>query len=104
MNAMHLKTLIYSSSATVYAPSQTENFILEKAFIETAPFGPINPYGQTKAMGEQIIKDWAAATLGTQSAILRYFNPVGAHPSGRRSAIMYMFVMLLMRIYVFSKT
>jgi UDP-glucose 4-epimerase len=50
---------------------------------ETAPLRPINPYGQTKAAVEHLLADVAASAPGWRIARLRYFNPVGAHPSGR---------------------
>jgi UDP-glucose 4-epimerase len=68
---------VFSSSATVYG--QAERLPLT----EDAPLSATSPYGQTKLMGEQILRDLAAATPGWQTAILRYFNPVGAHESGR---------------------
>ncbi len=84
MNTAHVtKYFIYSSSATVYAPRITNDATsLPPPFDETSPLGPINPYGQTKAMGEQMVRDWAISTPNAKPAILRYFNPVGAHPSG----------------------
>lgn len=67
--------LVFSSSATVYSEQE------ESPLREGAAVGPASPYGRTKLMVEQIIDDVAAA--GSLSAInLRYFNPVGAHPSG----------------------
>jgi UDP-glucose 4-epimerase len=68
---------VFSSSATVYG--QAERLPLT----EDAPLSATNPYGQTKLMGEQILRDLGAAEPGWQTAILRYFNPVGAHESGR---------------------
>ena len=50
---------------------------------EDAPLSATNPYGQTKLMGEQILADLGAADADWQTACLRYFNPVGAHASGR---------------------
>jgi UDP-glucose 4-epimerase len=67
--------LVFSSSATVYghnAPPLTED-------MSTAA---TNPYGWTKVMIEQILRDVAAADPALRIALLRYFNPVGAHPSG----------------------
>ena len=69
------KRVVFSSSATVYGDPATV------PVKEDAPVGPTNPYGQTKAMMEQILTD-AARAEGWHLAILRYFNPVGAHPSG----------------------
>ena len=71
------RTLVFSSSATLYG-------IPERVPIpETAPVRPINPYGHTKAAVEQLLADLAASEPGWRIARLRYFNPVGAHPSGR---------------------
>jgi UDP-glucose 4-epimerase len=50
---------------------------------ETAPLRPANPYGQTKLFIEQILSDLYASDPSWNIALLRYFNPVGAHPSGR---------------------
>jgi UDP-glucose 4-epimerase len=67
---------VFSSSATVYG----EN---EVPFVETMPLLPTtNPYGATKAMSERILTDVAKANPGWSVALLRYFNPVGAHESG----------------------
>lgn len=71
-----VKTLVFSSSATVYG---------EKApvpYREDAPTQPVNPYGRTKLMVEDILRDVAASDATWRVALLRYFNPVGAHPSG----------------------
>lgn len=76
MPAAGVKTLIFSSSATVYGTSQ--NVPLNEA----EPTGCTNPYGRTKLMNEQILTDFAAATPGFSVTLLRYFNPVGADPSG----------------------
>ena len=71
------RTIVFSSSATVYGiPEQVP-------IPETAPVRPINPYGQTKAAVEQLLADLAGSEPGWRIARLRYFNPVGAHPSGR---------------------
>jgi len=72
-----VKKIVFSSSATVYGASN------EMPLKEDMPIAPVNPYGQTKAMIEQILRDVAVATEGFGAALLRYFNPVGAHPSGR---------------------
>jgi UDP-glucose 4-epimerase len=69
-------TIVFSSSATVYGePSRVP-------IREDAPLSPTNPYGRTKLMIEQILRDLAASDPVWHVAILRYFNPVGAHPSG----------------------
>ncbi len=71
------QTLVFSSSATLYG-------ITDRVPIpETAPLQPINPYGYTKAAVERMLADVAASAPGWRIALLRYFNPVGAHPSGR---------------------
>ncbi len=67
---------VYSSSATVYGDPQS------LPLREDAPTSAVNPYGQTKLMGEQILRDLGAADPSWQTACLRYFNPVGAHASG----------------------
>jgi len=68
--------IVFSSSATVYRPC-------EEPLDEGKPTGCSNPYGWTKYMIEQILVDTAKANPELGVAILRYFNPVGAHPSGR---------------------
>lgn len=70
------RTLIFSSSACVYAPS--ESAVLR----EDSPLSPTNPYGWTKLMTERILEDLCASDERWSAALLRYFNPVGAHPSG----------------------
>lgn len=76
MELAGVRNLIFSSSATVYGdPDQTP-------IKEGASIRPTNPYGHTKAMIEQILMDQAKQT-GWRTALLRYFNPVGAHPSGQ---------------------
>lgn len=76
MQQFHVKKLVFSSSATVYGdlhvPPLKENLSL------SAP----NPYGRTKLMLEEIIRDFVAANDGWSIAIMRYFNPIGAHKSG----------------------
>jgi UDP-glucose 4-epimerase len=72
-----VKRFVFSSSATVYG--QPERLPLD----EDAALSATNPYGQTKLMGEQILRDLGAADPSWQTACLRYFNPVGAHESGR---------------------
>jgi UDP-glucose 4-epimerase len=70
--------LVFSSSETVYGTSQN------MPLVETEPLGATNPYGQTKFQIEQILKDVGAAPNSKwRIALLRYFNPVGAHPSGK---------------------
>ncbi|KAJ1569724.1 hypothetical protein HK096_002194 [Nowakowskiella sp. JEL0078] len=69
--------LVFSSSATVYG--QPEIIPIP----ETHKFGPTNPYGTSKLMVENIIRDTCQSEPRFNAAILRYFNPVGAHSSGR---------------------
>lgn len=77
MQEFNVKKLVFSSSATVYGdPARLP-------ITEDMPLSATNPYGQTKLMIEQILRDVAATKQGWQFTSLRYFNPVGAHPSGR---------------------
>ena len=69
-------TFVFSSSATVYSTSASV------PLREDASTGPVNPYGQTKHMIEQILRDVAKSDPSWNVGLLRYFNPVGAHPSG----------------------
>src|SRR5690606_15809164 len=71
-----VKRFVFSSSATVYGDPQTV------PITEDAPLSATNPYGRSKLIVEQILGDFAAADPEWGIAILRYFNPVGAHPSG----------------------
>jgi len=76
MDTAGVHRFIFSSSATVYgAPDKLP-------LTEDAPIRPANPYGQTKAMVEQILRDWCAAKAEHTAVALRYFNPIGAHESG----------------------
>ncbi len=72
-----VRNLIFSSSATVYAQDN------EMPLNEEARLGCTNPYGWTKFMCEQILRDFSHAEPGLSIVLLRYFNPIGAHPSGR---------------------
>jgi UDP-glucose 4-epimerase len=72
-----IKTLVFSSSATVYGDPRTV------PIAEDFPLGPTNPYGRTKWMIEEILRDLHRADQAWNIALLRYFNPVGAHASGR---------------------
>ena len=76
MAEFNVKNLVFSSSATVYGFSDS------KPIPETAPLSPFNPYGHTKRMVEQILEDLSASDAAWNIALLRYFNPVGAHESG----------------------
>ncbi|MBO4681314.1 MAG: UDP-glucose 4-epimerase GalE [Clostridiales bacterium] len=72
-----VKKLVFSSSATVYGMSE------DVPFTEQSPLGMCtNPYGWTKWMIEQILRDYAVAHPEMRICLLRYFNPVGAHESG----------------------
>lgn len=77
MNQYQVKSLVFSSSATVYGDQPSP-------LAETAPTGQgiTNPYGQTKYMIEQILRDYAVANPESKIIALRYFNPIGAHQSG----------------------
>ena len=77
MEAGNCRTLVFSSSATLYGHPE------HVPIAEEAPIRPINPYGQTKAAVEQLLADVAASHPDWRIARLRYFNPVGAHASGR---------------------
>jgi UDP-glucose 4-epimerase len=77
LDAAGVRRLVFSSSATVYGDPQTV------PIREDAATGPTNPYGRTKWMIEFILQDLAAADARWSIGNLRYFNPVGAHPSGR---------------------
>jgi len=72
-----VRRLVFSSSATVYSPAAP------MPLAEDAPVGPTNPYGETKAMIERILGAAAAADPDLAVGLLRYFNPIGAHESGR---------------------
>ena len=78
MKRADVKRFIFSSSATVYGTPKVCPITEES---ETGKCS--NPYGWTKFMIEQILTDYAAAEVGVQVILLRYFNPVGAHESGR---------------------
>jgi UDP-glucose 4-epimerase len=71
-----VKKLVFSSSATVYGDPASV------PILENFPLVATNPYGQSKLMIEQILRDLAQADPAWQIALLRYFNPVGAHESG----------------------
>jgi UDP-glucose 4-epimerase len=76
MREANVRTLVFSSSATVYGNPQ------HLPITEDHPLRAINPYGRTKLMIEEILRDLARSEPGWRIAILRYFNPVGAHESG----------------------
>ncbi|MDN5860596.1 MAG: UDP-glucose 4-epimerase GalE [Pseudonocardia sp.] len=70
--------LVFSSSATVYGPRS----VLPYREDGEVPIEAVNPYGRSKVMQEQMLTDVALASATLKVALLRYFNPVGAHPSG----------------------
>jgi UDP-glucose 4-epimerase len=72
-----VKDLVFSSSATVYGEPQTV------PILEDFPLSATNPYGRSKLMIEEILRDLHTADPAWNVALLRYFNPVGAHPSGQ---------------------
>lgn len=77
MAAHDVRKLVFSSSATVYGNPDT------LPIAENAPLRATNPYGRTKQIIEEILQDIVAADPAWQVATLRYFNPIGAHKSGR---------------------
>ena len=77
MQANGCSNIVFSSSATVYGDAQY------LPVDEDHPINPANPYGRTKAFVEGIIRDWCVAWPDASAALLRYFNPVGAHISGQ---------------------
>ena len=76
MQSFGVNNLVFSSSATVYGAA--EKMPIEEHF----PTSATNPYGRTKLFIEEILKDFYVANPNFNIAILRYFNPVGAHESG----------------------
>ena len=76
MQEFGVKKLVFSSSATVYGKPETV------PIREDFPLSCTNPYGRTKLMIEEMLRDFAVADSEWDIAILRYFNPVGAHESG----------------------
>ncbi|GGK08904.1 UDP-glucose 4-epimerase GalE [Luteimonas terricola] len=76
MHAHGVRRLVFSSSATVYGDPDSV------PVREDAPLRTTNPYGRTKLVMEQLIGDLCASDPGFHAVNLRYFNPVGAHPSG----------------------
>lgn len=77
MSAFAVKNIIFSSSATVYGDPRTV------PITEEFPLSCTNPYGRTKLMIEEILQDLHVADKDWNVSLLRYFNPVGAHKSGR---------------------
>jgi UDP-glucose 4-epimerase len=77
MSKAGCNSIVFSSSATVYGEPQY------LPYDEKHPTNPVNPYGCTKLMVEDIINDWTKVDEKRRGTILRYFNPVGAHESGQ---------------------
>ncbi|MDF3029964.1 MAG: UDP-glucose 4-epimerase [Moraxellaceae bacterium] len=77
MQEVGCRQLVFSSSATVYGIPESV------PLKETAPLNAINPYGRTKLIAEDMLRELAQADASWRVALLRYFNPVGAHESGR---------------------
>jgi len=77
MKARNVKQLVFSSSATVYGDPE------KVPLTEDCRLSATNPYGRTKLFIEEMLRDLAVAETGWHLVLLRYFNPVGAHPSGR---------------------
>jgi UDP-glucose 4-epimerase len=77
MQQHQVKNLVFSSSCTVYGDPQTV------PISEDAPLSAVNPYGRTKLMIEEILRDLHQADSSWNIILLRYFNPVGAHESGQ---------------------
>jgi UDP-glucose 4-epimerase len=76
MAQAEVKSLVFSSSATVYG--DPASVPIDESF----PLSATNPYGRSKLMVEEILADWQRANLDWSIGCLRYFNPVGAHSSG----------------------
>ena len=77
MSKAECKNIVFSSSATVYGNPQY------LPYDEEHPTNPVNPYGRTKLIIENIIRDWTNELSNRKGIVLRYFNPVGAHESGQ---------------------
>jgi UDP-glucose 4-epimerase len=81
MKKYSVKKMVFSSSATVYG--MPERVPISEDF----PLRETNPYGRTKLMIEEILRDVYVSDNSWSIALLRYFNPIGAHPSGRLAKI-----------------
>ena len=78
MKAHGVQNIVFSSSCTVYGQPTADHLPVD----ETAPIQPaLSPYGNTKQINEEIIRDEAHADTNLHAILLRYFNPIGAHPS-----------------------
>jgi UDP-glucose 4-epimerase len=76
MEEFGCRKIVFSSSATVYGDPKY------LPIDEDHPCSPANPYGRTKLFCEHLLRDWQASNPDSSVVLLRYFNPVGAHPSG----------------------
>ena len=76
MQSLRINKLVFSSSATVYGEPKY------LPYDEVHPTAAMNPYGRSKLMVEEILADLAHADASFSAAVLRYFNPIGAHPCG----------------------
>ena len=77
MSKAGCNNIVFSSSATVYGKPKY------LPYDEEHPTNPVNPYGRTKLIIENIISDWTKVNLKRKGTVLRYFNPVGAHETGQ---------------------
>ena len=77
MSKVGCDNIVFSSSATVYGKPEY------LPYDEKHPTNPVNPYGRTKLIVENIINDWTTEVSNRKGTVLRYFNPVGAHESGQ---------------------
>ena len=77
MDDAGVRTIVFSSSCTVYG--NPERIPVD----ENAALAPVSPYGRSKLMVEQVLRDVHAADPRWRVCLLRYFNPIGAHPSAR---------------------
>ena len=76
MDAVNCRNIVFSSSATVYGEAQY------LPYDTLHSLNPTNPYGRSKLIIEQILKDWCDTNISKKAVCLRYFNPIGAHESG----------------------
>ncbi|QDQ01316.1 UDP-glucose 4-epimerase GalE [Lysinibacillus fusiformis] len=83
MQEFNVKKLVFSSSATVYGDLHTP------PLKEELPLSAPNPYGHTKLMLEQVLSDMASADESWRIAVMRYFNPIGAHESGKLGEMLH---------------
>lgn len=76
MSRIGCSEMVFSSSATVYGEDN------EPPYKETMAVNPVSPYGRTKLFCEEILRDWTSSNHENWAVVLRYFNPLGADPSG----------------------